>query len=263
MALTDPPDAHISDHPELLRLAALLLRDPPAIPHVTHEVTPRTLGVAANGPAEALLAQLIFHAPDGPDAHPDTLVREALAFGLTRLAETVQVLDRVRTKADMFKRRCERYEAWFALPPDQRHPLGPEFTPPSSVASAQPKNGPDPRRSALTPDGLRSLWAKIEANADAMKRTVVETAAAMAPSLKVLLSLRTGELVVRDPRTGEMLPVDLQPVVGGEVESGPVTPSRTVHSAADLAAWLREDGGPDDPARAVLGEGGIREANDD
>ena len=30
-------------------------------------------------------------------------------------------------RAAMFKRRCERYEAWFALPADQRHPAGPEL----------------------------------------------------------------------------------------------------------------------------------------
>lgn len=34
----------------------------------------------------------------------------------------------------MWRKRCERYEAWFALPPGQRHQAGPEFTPAASVA---------------------------------------------------------------------------------------------------------------------------------
>ena len=49
---------------------------------------------------------------------------------------------------------------------------------------------------------------------------------------------------------------DLPPsVVVGETENGPVTPGRLVHSGADLAAWLREDTAPDDPARVVLDDG--------
>ncbi len=48
-----------------------------------------------------------------------------------------------------------------------------------------------------------------------------------------------------------------EPLVG-VVENGPYSTGTTVNSGADLAAWLREDGGPDDKATAVLGEGGIR-----
>lgn len=383
MALTDPPDGHLHEHPELLRLAALLLRDPPATPHITHEVTARTLGVSKDGAAEALLAQLIFHAPDGPDASPDTLVREALALGLTRLADretaelaapqelgqrakrrhdvylqrfyelrsaglkiqelelalrkrqaTVdrqgeelghlrrqveqvaglqQVADELpvsRRRCDMFKRRCERYEAWFALPADQRHPLGPELSDPkpeqtdpldkhlwdalSADLSKRPlaalvahyldlatrKFG----RWVQTPEDVHKLvGAALDDEAIALWASITRQGARQpdrAPELnpgdhsdgyasRLLQRMREdmgppypcracgGRGALGEAICAVCMGHGTEPLVG-VVENGPYSTGTTVNSGADLAAWLREDGGPDDKATAVLGEGGIR-----
>lgn len=163
MSCTDAPVRPLTDFPELLRLAADLLTDPPARPRTLQSVA--DCGVVPGSDAELLLAQLVFHAPDGPDMSNDALTRAGLAFGLNRLADApshppallgslrlagiepngtllesctlaVQALltaragiEDAQAKTAMFRRRTERLMAWFALPPDQRHPMGPELTP--------------------------------------------------------------------------------------------------------------------------------------
>ncbi len=81
--------------------------------------------------------------PNGTLLESCTLAVQAL------LAARAEVED-AQAKAAMFRRRTERLQAWFALPPDQRHPLGPEFTP-----DLEPE-----------PSALAHAWAKLEANAD-------------------------------------------------------------------------------------------------
>lgn len=79
---------------------------------------------------------------EGP-SHPPALLESLRLAGIEpngTLLEScelaVQALLVARTEVEdaqatvaMFRRRCDRLQAWFALPPDQRHPLGPEFTP--------------------------------------------------------------------------------------------------------------------------------------
>jgi hypothetical protein len=173
-----------------------------------------------------------------------------------RLHETVQALDRVRAKAERWGEvSLQRHEELRiaelkiqelelslrkrqATVDRQGHELG--------------KLRAQPAASALA-----HAWATIETSADATACAVAASKAALVPHIKdLLLSPSTGQFAIRDPQTGEVMHIDPpEAVVVGETECGPVTPSRTISSGADLAAWLREDGGPDDPARIVLDGG--------
>ena len=80
--------APLTDFPELLRLAADLLNDPPRTQRIVEADDISKSGVDPSGPAGRLLGDLILSAPVGPDATHDTLTRGALAHGLRLLADS-------------------------------------------------------------------------------------------------------------------------------------------------------------------------------
>jgi hypothetical protein len=57
------------------------------------------------------------------------VIRERRVIADDRVAHAINTVA-------MLRRRCERYEGWWALPPAQRHPLGPEFS--DGVGSSRP-----------------------------------------------------------------------------------------------------------------------------
>lgn len=392
MALTDPPDGHLSDHPELLRLAALLLRDPPAVPHIGAEVTARGLGVTADSDAEALLGQLIFHAPDGPDAHPDTLVRYALSLGLTRLAdrETSELAKRSTRDADWARyleiRRLLRTGSGdtdalvtealalcrvHGFTPQQPETVSTTMDHPPALAESLRLAGIEPngtllescelsvqmllvaqqelkepakrrhdvylqrfyelraaglkiqelelalrkRQATVDRQGdelspLRQLQVEVagitgsqatgralavalhdfvqrlrertreaeqDANREVRRAVMAEKRHTLEPSpgdhsdgpaSRLLRRMREdmgpphpchfcgGRGAIGDGLCANCMGSGATPLVG-PVESGPCSKGKTFKSSAEFAAWLREDGGPDDKATAVLGEGGV------
>lgn len=98
----------LTAHPELLRLAAVLLLDPPKTRRILAADDVAQYGLGPNRPAGRLLAELVMAAPDGPDATHDTMVRGALAHGLRQLADASQAeVDKLAALATDWKRYLE------------------------------------------------------------------------------------------------------------------------------------------------------------
>ena len=361
--------APLTDFPELLRLAADLLTDPPHIRRIVEADDISKSGVDPSGPAGRLLGDLILSAPDGPDATHDTLTRGALAHGLRLLADSrehppelveslrragiepngtflescngaVQILlatqhelrqlktevvgitasratgralavdlydfvqrlrERTRTaeqdanrdvrRANVFENRCKRYEAWFALPADQRHPMGPELEPnqlgvspfhegeqeraAEAVELAAPAGGSladleiqagkwtgpeiverihDMTRAALQGFAIPpEMFGEVECGPFEQGRTICNAEAFEAHfAAPAPLPDDTGQ---QDAGT---TPLERPEAYKARVRSyfvKPQAPRQAIRNGEDLAAWLRNDAGPADSARVVLDEG--------
>ena len=98
----------LTAHPELLRLAAVLLLDPPKTRRILAADDVAQYDVDPSGPGGRLLGDLVMAAPDGSDAAHDTLTRGALAHGLRLLADTSQAEnDKLAALATDWKRYLE------------------------------------------------------------------------------------------------------------------------------------------------------------
>lgn len=148
----------------------------------------------------------------------------------SRVRQDVLTADR-----DMWRRRTERLQAWFALPPDQRHPLGPEFTAEPERAKpggGAPTCGTSPLPSATMGDGF--------APGSPMN--------SIPPEHPHFLTLPMTVLDASDPQAQEFMRIVDE--AAAAVEHGAV-----ISTGEELAAFLRQDAGAEDPARLVLDDG--------
>ena len=216
MSCTDAPVRPLTDFPELLRLAADLLTDPPAKPRTLRSAA--DFGVVPGSNAEDLLAKLVFHAPDGPDSSNDALTRAGLAFGLNRLA------DAPSHPHDVYLQRF--YELRAAGLKIQELEL------------AARKRQATIDRQGLELGDLRKLAERDEDGYLLCTHCRRERSA--------------GRKAVQG--SGDCRWLNDGPVECAVCSADHPTHAHAVHER-ELLTWLSEDGGPDDPARIVLDGG--------
>lgn len=175
-------------------------------------------------------------------ARKESLERE-LERSKAQVAESpflAGLLAAAKADAAMWRRRAERLQAWFALPPDQRHPLGPEFT-------------VEPDRTK--PGGGGTYMRDIDpAERQAVIATMGDSFAPGSPMNSIppehphFLTLPMTVLDASDPQAQEFMRIVDE--AAAVVEHGAV-----ISTGEELAAFLRQDAGETDPARLVLDEG--------
>lgn len=174
----------------------------------------------------------------------------ALAFALhdfvqrlrERTREAEQDANRDVRRAAMFEKRCARYEAWFALPPDQRHPLGPELSPPADDGPLAGTDAGDPRLWNPAPKSCLRCWS------EALGKTTEGDRVRAAEALGEHTCPKGQQAPDLPPFHPAAPAIRLGPppemVIVGKTESGPPTPGRLISSGAELRAWVSPKSDP-------------------
>lgn len=239
-----------------LPLLSLLRQATQAVQH-GHRDAPKP---AEQGP----IAERLRRVAGAADEYFPASNRAAMVDLLTIAADALDTeppeLADARARAAMFQRRCARYESWWALPPSERHPMGPEYTPgcDNFTAVSTADDGPDlvnplPPRLPETraEDGS---WTPMESPTAYQTRVTKMLATDPAFAERVRAYAAASVDLAFDKYAAQVDPRP-QSVLVGEIESGPLSPAHVIRDGAELATWLHQDRGPDYPDAAVLVDG--------